>query len=67
MKTIIRMLKPWIIKFLLAQSEKYQDKMANLYMHKVTLPGVSGEEQENNFKCNYDMMQKILTELVEGI
>lgn len=68
MKSIIKMLRPWIKKILVAQMAANEDRIITLILKKSgdRIP-LSGEQLENTVKVLYDSLEEIVTTEIERI
>lgn len=68
MKSIIKLLKPWIKKILIAQLAANEGKIIGLILKKSgdKIP-LSGEQLENTVKVLYDALEEIVTIEIDKI
>jgi hypothetical protein len=68
MKSIIKMLKPWIKKILIAQLAANEEKIITMILVKSgnKIP-LAGEQLEQTVKVLYDALEEIITTEIERI
>jgi hypothetical protein len=66
MKSLFKLLKPWIKSIIIRQLKSQQVEIVNMLCNKVTLP-MNGELQEQFLNTVYVALEQIIEEQIEKI
>ena len=68
MKTIFKMLKPWIKSILIAQMKSNEDKIVTIILQKIggKIP-LSGEQEEQIITVLYDALETVVADEIDKI
>jgi len=66
MKAIIKLLKPWIKKILIAQMASNQSLVVSQILLRVKLP-MSGEQEEIVIATLYDAVETVISEQIDKL